>query len=933
MEFMREWKSLWPISSTFSAPLLIPNKKQDAPFGPLKFTPSPKCSTTLLESPSLSPRLPPPYPRLSFSLFLQKYKSSPSISSRLGFQLPDYSSYFHGFNSLQLLHIPNKNLIVAFFPTGENSDNVGLSLLSVRDGVLSVHSQTENFFHVVKDGNLTRQRITLLLVNPFDDFCGDENEDGIERKIVTVGFLMVCTHYSVCWYSVGITSFPRQNEYSVSLDYLGCVGVKTLKSNAVVSACWSPHLSEECLVLLDNGELLLFDVNSYWRGNVRSIFPVNGSNRVVNKRMHLSLTFKLGLKEEESGNEGRHWFQCEFSWHPRIFIASHRTEVLLVDLRLPGECNICSLLKLGMLSMGKDDGFFALAMVVSDGFSYTVATKYLLLLCDVRKMLMPVLRWAHGIQNPQYLTVFRLSDLRANAENVEYKLATESGYCIMLGSFWDNEFTYFCYGPDGNGNGNESVSSKISNICNSYYAWGLPSELSLSDSTCKCGSCLVREEFMKMSLPIWIDWRQKQHLILGFGILEADFSSQLSSRNSFGGFILVRLTSSGKIEAQHYLAEWESEKLLGAGHKRKSIYLEDNLLYDCNHTEYDGKKKFQHFKLEFLSSFLKGKLEKHVIKRREKMEDGYEDAAPKRHLVSLKSNFHQEICHKLKAFGPRSSLGVSNVLKDISLPTSIHEIALRSMFAALPTNLMQFAFSTYSDFDEDHETHKEPLEFLNIPDQIQLPPFPFRKPPDRSNKWSSKVQPSNALVGPILPTLFLTTLHKLRMEELKEKRELNLEESEAHTQFKHQCDQVMEVVQEHISSSDAENGGDFISLADDTEHMSNAASQKLKFSCHKPSAFLESLSSGTLWKPGSEGCIFSTHVFRESELLTSDISQEIVGKEIFDVGCPIELKFDDCAIDFGPKELEIFENLKKQDLDFQRRFKPYQDYITRRDGC
>ncbi|KAK6147648.1 hypothetical protein DH2020_018560 [Rehmannia glutinosa] len=483
---------------------------------------------------------------------------------------------------------------------------------------------------------------------------------------------------------------------------------------------------------------------------------------------------------------------------------------------------------------------------------------------------MPVLRWAHGIQNPRYMTVFRLSDLRANAEETAYKLASESGYCIMLGSFWDSEFSLFSYGPDCNGN--ESVSSKISKFFNSYYAWGLPSEFSLSSSTCKCGSCLVREEFMKMSLPVWIDWRQKKHLILGFGILESDLSAQLSSLNSFGGFMLIRLTSSGKLEAQHYHAAWDPEKFSEAGHKRKSIYLEDNLLYDCSNSEYDGV---------------------------------------------------------------RSSLGVLTVLKDISLPSSIHEIALRSMFAALPTNLLQFAFSSYSDFAEDLENHKEPLEFLDIPDQLQVPPFPFRKPSYRSNKWSSKVQPSDALVGPILPPLFLTTLHKLFVEELKEKRELYLEESEefsAHSQFKHQCDKVMEVVQEHILGSEAKTqDDDFVSLADDTESM-NFATQKLKFSCHKPLAFLENPSSVEMWRPGSESCIFSTHVFRKSQELASDLSPEMVGKELFDLGCPVELKFDDCSTDFGPKELETFQTLKKRDLDFQRSFKPYQDYITGRDG-
>ncbi|KAI3461869.1 hypothetical protein Pfo_018532 [Paulownia fortunei] len=342
MDFMTEWKSLWPISSNFSAPLLIPNKNPKTPFGPLIFTPDPNSSTTLLHSPSLSPHLPPPYLHLSLSRVLQKYNCVPSsassISSLLGPQFSSCSSYFNGFNSLQLLQIPNKNLIVVFFPTGENFDHVGFSLLYVKDGVLSVYSQRESFFQLVKEGNVNRQRITHLLVNPIDDFCGDENA---EDKF----------------------------------------------------------------------------------GDVKSMSLVSENNRVINKKLQVLLTDKLG-------------------------------------------------------------------------------------------------------------------------------------------SFWDNEFSLFCYGPAGNENG--SVSSKISKFCNSYYAWGCPSELSMSGCDCKCGSCLVREELFKASLPVWIDWRQKKHLIWGFGILEPDFSAQLSSLDSFGGFILIRLTSAGKL--------WESENFSEGGQKRKNIY-------------------------------------------------------------------------------------------------------------------------------------------------------------------------------------------------------------------------------------------------------------------------------------------------------------------------------------------------------------------------
>ncbi|XP_057782867.1 uncharacterized protein LOC131000801 [Salvia miltiorrhiza] len=864
-----EWKSLWPIGSTFAAPLLIPNK---GAFGPLTFNPSPSFSTTIHQSPSLAPCLPPPYPQLTLSRFLQEHTVHPSISS---FLAPNFSSDYHAFNSLQLLQIPHKNLVIAFFPAGDNSDRVGFSLLSIKNGILEVQSLGEHFFRVVEQGNVNCQRITCLLVNPFDDF------------------LMVCTKYSVYWYRV-------RYENSVSVDYLGSANAKMLMGKSVESGCWSPHISEECLVLLEGGDLVLFDVNQSSGRKANAMLSVSRHNSFISRKLQVPLSNKLGL-EEESCSKGQQWVGCDFSWHPRIIIVCHCNRILLVDLRSAGECHVVCLLKLEMLSTRKDDGFFSLSRAGSDGFYFSVATRSLLLLCDVRKPLTPVLRWAHTVKNPQYMTVFRLSELRTNAEDAKYKMASESGLCVILGSFWDNNFSLFCYGPDDKGNG-----SGISKFCNSYYSWGFPSELSLSGSDCTCGSCLVREEFWKSSLPVWTDWRHKKELILGFGILKPDLSAKLSSFGSFGGFTLIRLTSSGKLEAQNYLAE---DKVLVAGHKRKrkSIQLEDTHLYDQSISEYNGEKRFEHLKLEFLDAYLKDKLAKLIFKRREKIKES-----------ASKFNFHQEKCQRLNEFGLTtmgSSFTSSAVLNDITWPSSIHEIALKSAYATLPSTLLQFAFSTYSEFDKKHN---EPLEFLDIPDQLHAPPFPFRKPSYRSNKWSTKVQPSDAIVGPLLPTHFLKTLNEVCVDELKESEAFS-----AHSQFKFLCDKVVEVVREHIAGSDVRPQDDFVSLADDTEDMSYRI-QKLNLSCHYPSAFLQSSLGMGIRKPDT----FSTHVFRRRQELACDLTEEMVGEDLFDVGCPIESIFDDRAIDFGAMELEMFTTLKKQDLEFQRCFKPYQDYIV-----
>ncbi|MCD7453904.1 hypothetical protein HAX54_022610 [Datura stramonium] len=105
------------------------------------------------------------------------------------------------------------------------------------------------------------------------------------------------------------------------------------------------------------------------------------------------------------------WLSCEFCWHPRILIVANSRAVFLVDLR-SDKCKVCTLLKIEAVSLGRTDRFLALSRVESDSFCFTAVSGRFLLLCDVRKPLMPLLQWVHGLNNPAYVTVLRLSDLR-----------------------------------------------------------------------------------------------------------------------------------------------------------------------------------------------------------------------------------------------------------------------------------------------------------------------------------------------------------------------------------------------------------------------------------------------------------------------------------------------------------------------------------------
>ncbi|KAK2984477.1 hypothetical protein RJ640_004267 [Escallonia rubra] len=909
MEFSQEWKSLWPIASVFSPPLLLStggggggggDSKESKRTGPLIFNPSPDTLTKLFTCPCLSSPLFNPFPSLSLPRFLQTSSSilpsaSSSIASTLGPQLPDAPSLN---NSLELLHCPERNSVFAFYPTGPNSDRVGFVLLSVKDSHLDVGLPRgrDGFFSA---DNALNHQILRLLVNPIDDspcHSGDSS-------LTTFGYLLACTMYSVFWYSVGIQGVGSGLERP-QLDFLGS---KLFKTSEVVHACWSPHLPEESVVLLGTGELFLFDLASCSR-------PGSLVSKVRGKKLRVVWGDSTVMKEG-------HWLGCEFSWHPRILIVAHSSSVFLVDLRSEGSKVSC-LLKaeiLSTFSARKNDQFAAFSRAGYDGFYFVVASSHLLLLCDVRNPLMPLLQWAHDLDNPRYITVFSLSELRSHPRDDTFEWASESGYCILVGSFWNCEFSLFCYGPECRG----SVASEISKFSKSFFAWELPSEISLSARGCHCGSCVVREEFAKDALPEWIKWQHKKEIVLGFGILHKDLSAQLFEPDSFGGFTLIRLMSSGSLESQRYLASWEFVNFNEEAHNNPPLRLEDTLLYEksIDDGEYRFLKKYCYLKLDCLNAYLKGYLAKVLVEKEQKIGEGPQET------YSFTLEFHQQICQKLKAFGLstlEASPTVDDVLKDVRSPTSIMEIASSSIWARLPAYLLCLAFSTYSELMEVLGNHRKvSLEFLDVPDQLHLPPFSFQKPSLRSSKWSSKVQPGNAFVGPGLPLQVLVTLCKRRMEEANG--------PSADLELEHLCNIVMQVANELTKSdSGSELHTDHaISLADDREGMRCNSQNTRPFSVHEPVAFSSKFSTGD---PTPERSVcdnerYTSFVYRTRQKeLVPNARMEMVGSELFDAHCPAELEFDDCNMNFEQNEVKIFKLLKRQYSNFKEDFGLYQKY-------
>ncbi|KAK9282824.1 hypothetical protein L1049_011047 [Liquidambar formosana] len=908
MDFSEEWKSLFKISSVFNPPLLLSTPSSRTIVGPLIFNPSPKTLTHLFTSPSLSPiSLLTPPPRLSLSRFLVTSAPfiPPSVSSSLSHifppedHIPDASSVFAN-NRLQLLPCPN-NTVLVFFPTGQNSDQVGFVELFLEDSNLVVRGDESCGGDVYVAKNKFNHRIVKILVNPVDDSgVGVSSVKG--DLSVPVGYLLVYTMYSVHWFSVRIKGIGSNFEKPI-LIYLGC---KVFKSCGVVDACWSPHLPQESLVLMEGGGLFLFDLDSCLETH-------SLGEKFKGTRLRVSWN-DLGI----SGNDK--WLGCEFSWHPRILIVACSNAVFLVDLRFE-ECNVSCLAKteiLGTKGSVENDRFLAFTKVDSDGFYFTVASNHRLLLFDVRMPLMPVLQWDHVLDNPCYIDVFRLSELRSHSRDDKYKWASESGFCIILGSFWNCEFSLFCYGPSLP-SPKGSVGSQISKFCKSFYAWELPSNLSLSGHKCCCGSCLVREDFLKDALPDWISWQQKEEIVLGFGILSKNLSALLSELDEFGGFALIRLMSSGKLELQRYCASWDSVKKFEETHEESLLLVENNFLYSMDDEEYKFPRRYKYLKLNYLYGYLNGYLAKVLVSNIKKPCTGPTVKE------SFRADLHKILCENLRAYGiipSKSSPTVSDVLKDVNFPTSIHEVALRRMWASLPVNILQLGFSSYSEFLEVLVDKKMvSLEFLVVPDKLQLPPFFLRKPSGRSNKWSHKVQRSNDLVGPVLPLPILLTLREVREDGCSHLKEGTL-----------RFDEIVQVAKEmSVSDSGSELQNDHtVSLADDREETWVGSQKSKPFFLYNPVAFSDKCPNGepTLGNSNYVDERFTTLIAKMPETDPSD-KMETVGLELFDDLCPVELKFDSQAMNFGTKELQAYKLLKRQFSKWQEGFKPYQDFCAR----
>ncbi|PPD84827.1 hypothetical protein GOBAR_DD18233 [Gossypium barbadense] len=83
----------------------------------------------------------------------------------------------------------------------------------------------------------------------------------------------------------------------------------------------------------------------------------------------------------------------------------------------------------------------------------------------------------------------------------------------------------------------------------------------------------------------------------------------------------------------------------------------------------------------------------------------------------------------------RSSIALSFLFNNISLPTSICEATTTQMWATFPSELLLLVFSSHPKLlDVPFDDMTIPLEFSIVPDLPQLPPFLVREPSCLSTK-------------------------------------------------------------------------------------------------------------------------------------------------------------------------------------------------------
>ncbi|KAJ3671051.1 hypothetical protein LUZ60_008477 [Juncus effusus] len=842
MDFSSHWKSTFPSSSLTSPPTLL------SPSSPLHFTPhSPPFP--LITSPSLLPHLPPlPSPPLHLH----------SLHSFLASQSPHSTSLLPSIYSLSP-PLPSTNLLISlpshypntlhlFFPTGENSDSLAFLSVSFSSNsapVLTLDPTGEVF---VQSEGLKHKfhRINSLSAVQTPALNANQSSDG---------FLLATTLYSVNWFWVETrelesdkdrtTRVSKSGKWNPVLVPLGNHGFEF----PVLHACFSSHFSEESLVLLENGDLYRFDLKLRKCSKIR--VRLNGENDSVK------------------------WLSCEFGAKPWLVLVASSKGVILIDLRDGGQgqnCNLCEIGNLGLYDVNpieeRSEKILAFCKSRYFAFHFSVLTEFQLMVFDTRWVSNPVLTWDHGLQNPNFVSMFELDQLGKNSEN------SEKGFAILAGSFCTGQFNLFCYGIK-----NELEASS------SFKAWGLPSRLSLSSQSCQNGEDFVSDLFSKEGVFVKdFEFMRKNEKVLGFCVVPKDLSL---IEPGLSGFTLIRLLSFGRLELQNYCIQ--NEEIC----KQNGILKPCDILTVCPNCEREKLPSRRYFlDLKYLNAYLNGDLSETLNTNNSEL---------------LTENPLSENLSELIKDSINHTSSLSTFVNNASIPTNLFEIAILSGLNNLKPELLPLAFGNYSDlFANSRGSNFQLLQVSRNASEMET--LFHLKPFRRAQKWSGKTEPpKESLVGPVLPVPVL----------------LSLDERESvgtDSILDQKCVEIMEIVSPPISIAETEdpneNNSDKDFFVYEPQFNNNVRNNEMVCRNEKYETFICGVNNN------------NNNNNKSGEINGVKPKTELGAIEpgFFDLG-EIKLDFGSREIEVQSSEKEALEKLKNQFSDWMNDCKPYQDFL------
>ncbi|XP_057854235.2 uncharacterized protein LOC131064178 isoform X1 [Cryptomeria japonica] len=950
MELSDQWKAAWCIGSIFSTPQLITGPSAEI-LGPLLFENAGE-PLQLLSTGYRSD--------LNVKVSLNLDDEVDRIQGQNGESFVPYEVLHEcvaeDMNEQQLVSV-NSNLVFGnllqglkcrdgtlqlFFPVGANMSEIGSICYDKEMKCLKHWKELHHNGHIFPISNSYHPILQLATVGrsvlAFDDS--------------TEGFLLARTANAVHWFRA------ETIEGGHTLKHMAFAKFRV----GVSHACWNPHLPEESAVILENGELRLFDICSCLEtpdGPVRlkgkslplELTKVRGSNNNFPKerlacKKYLQRNAERGVKNRKDPKGS--WWCCEYGWHPRILLVASCSEVQLVDFRFkkekcsdystiiakvnfPAAC-YCSITQ-------RKDQFVAFARADYDIFKFAVATRQHLLLFDSRQPLTPILQWEHGMkQHPVYLQMLRLSELRPLTRN-KYKWASDAGCAILAASFRSGDMRVFCYGPKPSNELNvcktrvhmfpDSCDTDMPEI---LYSWELPSKLFTVNDLCSGDNSIdlkiqgdlpsedvLYPKFDKSSKSTWPD------SMYGFYIVSDHAShtslaigSRESAQGTTVGFSLVQLTGAGELQSQRYQASRRLVRNKSRNSLRSETLLSENL-------DIQKKARYIYRRLPCFLNYLKtgSTLNGELLSN---CANGLN--------MCKQSGVKSSDCALL----PANRFGLHPPVEDfhqLASLCSIYEISCKRLWMSLPLDLLKLAFAVYSHIGS---LERKLPDFLQISSLDWMPLFSLSKLKRKKKQKTAEENNGEFTSVPMLPLPFLLDLQQ-RKEMISESTP-NTGQAKIRDQCQYLLDEFNNLKRAHMIPQVG--GIATVSLEDDTDVWPGEQNflKENYLLLHEPSE-----------NPSKDECqILSDYGFHYSskeaglkKLHDISVHDKYVGRLCHNVPSgdsgsrPVmsELDHDICATnlsfvlepDLKAEEMKGLRRLKQKYQNWQKDFQLYQNYL------